>query len=225
MADTDARQDATPGGRSGLKIHHLRPAPGSHIQRTRVGRGEASKGKTAGRGTKGSKARTQVAPGLRGRPDAAAPAAAQAQGLLEPAVQDDLPGGQPRPADGAVPRRRGRDARGPGAPGAQSGPASWSRYSARATPRPACGSPRTRSRRRPARRSPPRAAPLLNCEMSILALSARASHGWPGRSCGRVPAGSGGCRSAARTLDFGVRIALARAPTAPTRCRSGRGRR
>jgi large subunit ribosomal protein L15 len=66
MADTDARQDATPGGRSGLKIHHLRPAPGSHIQRTRVGRGEASKGKTAGRGTKGSKARTQVSPGFEG---------------------------------------------------------------------------------------------------------------------------------------------------------------
>ena len=49
-----------PGGRAGLKIHHLRPAPGSHTPRTRVGRGEASKGKTAGRGTKGSKARTQV---------------------------------------------------------------------------------------------------------------------------------------------------------------------
>jgi large subunit ribosomal protein L15 len=49
-----------PGGRAGLKIHHLRPAPGAHIHRDRVGRGEASKGKTAGRGTKGSKARTQV---------------------------------------------------------------------------------------------------------------------------------------------------------------------
>src|ERR1700728_4375569 len=51
----------------GLKIHHLRPAPGSHIPRTRLGRGEASKGKTAGRGTKGSKARGQVAPGCEGR--------------------------------------------------------------------------------------------------------------------------------------------------------------
>ena len=50
----------------GLKIHHLRPAPGSHIPRTRLGRGEASKGKTAGRGTKGSKARGQVAPGFEG---------------------------------------------------------------------------------------------------------------------------------------------------------------
>jgi large subunit ribosomal protein L15 len=43
-----------------LKVHHLRPAPGSHTKKTRVGRGDGSKGKTAGRGTKGSKARTQV---------------------------------------------------------------------------------------------------------------------------------------------------------------------
>jgi large subunit ribosomal protein L15 len=66
MAGTDTSQDATPGGRAGLKIHHLRPAPGAHVHRTRVGRGEASKGKTAGRGTKGSKARTQVSPGFEG---------------------------------------------------------------------------------------------------------------------------------------------------------------
>src|SRR5215475_9243248 len=43
-----------------LKVHHLRPAPGAHTKKTRVGRGEASKGKTAGRGTKGTKARYQV---------------------------------------------------------------------------------------------------------------------------------------------------------------------
>jgi large subunit ribosomal protein L15 len=43
-----------------LKVHHLRPAPGSKTARTRVGRGEGSKGKTAGRGTKGTKARYQV---------------------------------------------------------------------------------------------------------------------------------------------------------------------
>ena len=43
-----------------LKVHHLRPAPGAKTPKTRVGRGEASKGKTAGRGTKGSKARYQV---------------------------------------------------------------------------------------------------------------------------------------------------------------------
>ncbi len=43
-----------------LKLHHLRPAPGAKTAKTRVGRGEASKGKTAGRGTKGTKARYQV---------------------------------------------------------------------------------------------------------------------------------------------------------------------
>ncbi|MBM3688783.1 MAG: 50S ribosomal protein L15 [Actinobacteria bacterium] len=43
-----------------LKVHHLRPAPGAKTAKTRKGRGEGSKGKTAGRGTKGSKARTQV---------------------------------------------------------------------------------------------------------------------------------------------------------------------
>ena len=43
-----------------LKVHHLRPAPGAHQSKTRVGRGEGSKGKTAGRGTKGTKARYQV---------------------------------------------------------------------------------------------------------------------------------------------------------------------
>ena len=43
-----------------LKVHHLRPAPGARTAKTRVGRGEGSKGKTAGRGTKGTKARYQV---------------------------------------------------------------------------------------------------------------------------------------------------------------------
>ena len=45
---------------SPLKVHHLRPAPGAKKAKQRVGRGEASKGKTAGRGTKGTKARYQV---------------------------------------------------------------------------------------------------------------------------------------------------------------------
>ena len=49
-----------------LKLHDLRPAPGSKTARTRVGRGEASKGKTAGRGTKGTKARYQVPVGFEG---------------------------------------------------------------------------------------------------------------------------------------------------------------
>jgi large subunit ribosomal protein L15 len=43
-----------------IKIHHLRPAPGAKTDKVRVGRGEGSKGKTAGRGTKGTKARKNV---------------------------------------------------------------------------------------------------------------------------------------------------------------------
>ena len=57
--------EQTEAGR-GLKLHHLRPAPGAHKAKTRVGRGEASKGKTAGRGTKGTKARGQVPAGFEG---------------------------------------------------------------------------------------------------------------------------------------------------------------
>jgi large subunit ribosomal protein L15 len=49
-----------------LKVHHLRPAPGAKTAKQRVGRGEGSKGKTAGRGTKGSKARYQVPAGFEG---------------------------------------------------------------------------------------------------------------------------------------------------------------
>ncbi|GAB2484761.1 50S ribosomal protein L15 [Nocardiopsis aegyptia] len=49
-----------------LKLHHLRPAPGANKSKVRKGRGEASKGKTAGRGTKGTKARNTVRPGFEG---------------------------------------------------------------------------------------------------------------------------------------------------------------
>jgi large subunit ribosomal protein L15 len=49
-----------------LKLHDLRPAPGAHREKTRVGRGEGSKGKSAGRGTKGTKARSQVPAGFEG---------------------------------------------------------------------------------------------------------------------------------------------------------------
>ncbi|MGI8577019.1 MAG: 50S ribosomal protein L15 [Nocardioidaceae bacterium] len=49
-----------------LKLHHLRPAPGARTAKTRVGRGMAGKGKTAGRGTKGTKARNQVPARLEG---------------------------------------------------------------------------------------------------------------------------------------------------------------
>ncbi|CAM3570218.1 50S ribosomal protein L15 [Micrococcus flavus] len=55
MADNDA-----------IKVHDLRPAPGAKTAKTRVGRGEASKGKTAGRGTKGTSARYQVRAGFEG---------------------------------------------------------------------------------------------------------------------------------------------------------------
>ena len=65
MTDTDMA-DETSASRPGLKLHHLRPAPGAHKAKTRVGRGEASKGKTAGRGTKGTKARGQVHTGFEG---------------------------------------------------------------------------------------------------------------------------------------------------------------
>ncbi len=61
MADTKATatDKAAPAG-AALKVHHLRPAPGARTAKTRVGRGQGSKGKTAGRGTKGTKARYQV---------------------------------------------------------------------------------------------------------------------------------------------------------------------
>jgi large subunit ribosomal protein L15 len=49
-----------------LKLHHLRPAPGARTAKTRVGRGEGSKGKTSGRGTKGTKARYQVSAAFEG---------------------------------------------------------------------------------------------------------------------------------------------------------------
>ena len=56
-----------PASRPGvLKVHHLGPVPGARTAKTRVGRGEGSKGKTAGRGTKGTKARYQVKVGFEG---------------------------------------------------------------------------------------------------------------------------------------------------------------
>jgi large subunit ribosomal protein L15 len=49
-----------------IKVHHLRPAPGAKTAKTRVGRGDGSKGKSAGRGTKGSKARHNISPAFEG---------------------------------------------------------------------------------------------------------------------------------------------------------------
>ncbi len=54
------------GAETPLRPHHLRPAPGAHKSKVRKGRGEASKGKTAGRGTKGTKARNTVPVGFEG---------------------------------------------------------------------------------------------------------------------------------------------------------------
>ena len=60
MSETTTEKTGTTTSGSPLKVHHLRPAPGAEKAKQRVGRGEASKGKTAGRGTKGTKARYQV---------------------------------------------------------------------------------------------------------------------------------------------------------------------
>jgi len=60
------KKDAVASRPGVLKVHHLRPVPGSNTAKTRVGRGEGSKGKTAGRGTKGTKARYQVKIGFEG---------------------------------------------------------------------------------------------------------------------------------------------------------------
>ena len=66
-AKKPAAKAEAPASRPGvLKVHHLRPVPGAHTAKTRVGRGEGSKGKTAGRGTKGTKARYQVKVGFEG---------------------------------------------------------------------------------------------------------------------------------------------------------------
>ena len=61
-----AKADAAATRPGVLKVHHLRPVPGANTAKTRVGRGEGSKGKTAGRGTKGQKARYQVKAGFEG---------------------------------------------------------------------------------------------------------------------------------------------------------------
>src|SRR5450830_2186465 len=59
-------QGAVAEKQNALKVHHLRPAPGAKTAKTRVGRGQGSKGKTAGRGTKGTKARYQVSESFEG---------------------------------------------------------------------------------------------------------------------------------------------------------------
>ncbi|UJH69434.1 50S ribosomal protein L15 [Ornithinimicrobium sp. INDO-MA30-4] len=65
MADAKTKPEGAQSAPA-LKVHHLRPAPGAKTAKTRVGRGEGSKGKTAGRGTKGTRARYQVPVGFEG---------------------------------------------------------------------------------------------------------------------------------------------------------------
>ena len=65
-AASKPKTDAAASRPGVLKVHHLRPVPGANTPKTRVGRGEGSKGKTAGRGTKGTKARYSVRPGFEG---------------------------------------------------------------------------------------------------------------------------------------------------------------
>ncbi len=68
MAEKNTAEEAQGAAekQNALKVHHLRPAPGAKTAKTRVGRGEGSKGKTAGRGTKGTKARYQIKAGFAG---------------------------------------------------------------------------------------------------------------------------------------------------------------
>lgn len=67
MAADETRPATRRGPKEGaLKVHHLRPAPGAKTAKTRVGRGEGSKGKTAGRGTKGTRARHTVSASFEG---------------------------------------------------------------------------------------------------------------------------------------------------------------
>ena len=80
-----------------LKLHHLRPAPGAKTAKTRVGRGEGSKGKTAGRGTKGTKARYQVPAAFEGGQMPIHMRLPKLKGFKNP-LQGGVPGRQPRPA-------------------------------------------------------------------------------------------------------------------------------
>ena len=176
-----------------MKLHDLQPAEGSHKPRTRVGRGiAAGKGKTAGRGTKGQKARAGGShPALvRGRPDAAPHAHPEAARLQEP-VQDRVRGRERRGHRRARRARRVRDRRDAGKrrsrprPGrsrstrTSCGPSgsfgrstSRSRSSAPATCRCRCSSSPTRSPRRLARRSRPPVAVVNVLEVPTTAMPA-----------------------------------------------------
>lgn len=94
--------NAKKSGESALKVHHLRPAPGAKTAKTRVGRGEGSKGKTAGRGTKGTKARYQVPERFEGGSMPMHMRLPKAPRIQEP-VPHGVPGRQPGPPAPALP--------------------------------------------------------------------------------------------------------------------------
>ena len=146
-----------------LKVHHLRPAPGAKTAKTRVGRGEAQQGQDGRSWHQGHEGPLPGPGPLRGRADAAAHAAAQAQGLHEP-EPGRVPGRQRGLARCAVPAGRRRSTSTTSSPPARSAAASRSRSSATATSPSRCRSARTRSRRPQGARSrrreaPPRASP------------------------------------------------------------------
>ena len=85
-----------------LKVHHLRPAPGAHTPKTRKGRGEGSKGKTAGRGTKGTKARGTVPASFEGGQMPLHMRIPKLKGFKNPTSR--LPGRQCRNHQQALPR-------------------------------------------------------------------------------------------------------------------------
>ena len=99
-----------------LKLHHLRPAPGAKTAKTRVGRGEGSKGKTAGRGTKGTKARYQVPAAFEGGQMPIHMRLPKLKGFKNPFKVEFQVVNLDRISD-AVPRGRHRDRRGPGRQG------------------------------------------------------------------------------------------------------------
>ena len=101
MAEKKAKTTEAAAG-SALKVHHLRPAPGAKTARTRVGRGEGSKGKTAGRGTKGTKSRYQVPEGFEGGATPLHMRFPKLRGFKNP-FKIRVPGREPRPALGALP--------------------------------------------------------------------------------------------------------------------------
>ena len=136
-----------------LKVHHLRPAPGSHTKKTRVGRGEGGKGKTAGRGTKGTKARYQVPAAFEGGQMPLHMRLPKLKGFKNP-FRTEYQVVNLDQAGRAVPGRRRPSASTSWSPPVPSARTAWSRCSATATSPSPCRSPRTSSAAPPATRSP-----------------------------------------------------------------------